>query len=294
MRSVAYQDRTLYLPSVKPRWRRPPDALYTERLSVNTLFLLIGGIIFLGIAGSYLFEKTRIPDVLILMGLGFILGPMLGLVNPATIKIISPCFGTLALVVILFEGGMGLDLRQLISQFAPATFLTFFTFAGTMAGVAVLAHLSIGISWIAASLLGAILGAAPSPSISIPVVARMKIPEKTKTLMILESGLTDVLAVVVAFGVDGCRFGGANTNRWPHTGQASTSVFGGRLAGVFSRICLAKDFELVWAPSSVIHHDARSHSASLQWRGGPRRLRRHRGSRLRHCHGERRTALSPL
>src|ERR1700684_4587011 len=164
-------------------------------MSVNTLFLLIGGIIFLGIAGSYLFEKTRIPDVLILMGLGFILGPVMKLVNPDTLRIVSPYFGTLALVVILFEGGLGLNLRQLISQFAPATFLTFFTFAATMAGVAVVAHLSLGISWISASLLGAILGAAPSPSISIPVVIRMKIPEKTKTLLILESGLTDVLAV---------------------------------------------------------------------------------------------------
>jgi hypothetical protein len=37
-------------------------------MSVNALFILIGGIIFLGIAGAYLFEKTRIPDVLILMG----------------------------------------------------------------------------------------------------------------------------------------------------------------------------------------------------------------------------------
>src|ERR1700689_3925598 len=167
-------------------------------MSVNALFLLIGGIIFLGIAGSYLFEKTRIPDVLILMGLGFILGPVLGLVNPATLRVVSPYFGTLALVVILFEGGLGLDLHELISQFAPATFLTLFTFAGTMAGVAALGHLALGIPWIAASLLGAVLGAAPSPSISIPVVSRMKIPEKRKTLLIPESGLTPVLAVGVA------------------------------------------------------------------------------------------------
>jgi cell volume regulation protein A len=135
------------------------------------------------------------------MGLGFILGPIMGLVNPVTLRVVSPYFGTLALVVILFEGGLGLDLHQLISQFAPAAFLTLFTFVGTMAGVAALAHFSIGISWIASSLLGAILGAAPSPSISIPVVMRMKIPENTKTLMILESGLTDVLAVVVALAL---------------------------------------------------------------------------------------------
>src|ERR1700733_9785855 len=132
-------------------------------MSVNALFFLMGGIIFLGIAGSYLFEKTRIPDVLILMGLGFILGPVMRVVDPATLRVVSPYFGTLALVVILFEGGLGLNLHQLISQFAPATFLSFFTFAATMAGVAELGHLALGLPWIAASLLGAILGAAPSP-----------------------------------------------------------------------------------------------------------------------------------
>jgi cell volume regulation protein A len=170
-------------------------------MSVNALFILIGGIIFLGIAGAYLFEKTRIPDVLILMGLGFILGPVAKLVDPSALRLVSPYFGTLALVVILFEGGLGIDLRQLISQFAPATFLTLFTFVLTMAGIAFLGHQALGLSWTAASILGAILCASPSPSISIPVISRMKIPEKTKTLMVLESGLADVLAVVVALAL---------------------------------------------------------------------------------------------
>jgi hypothetical protein len=47
-------------------------------MSVNALFLLIGGIIFLGIAGSYLFEKRGFPMSLFLWDWGLFWGRLWG------------------------------------------------------------------------------------------------------------------------------------------------------------------------------------------------------------------------
>ena len=44
--------------------------------------LFIGSVLFLGQMFSFLFEKTRLPDVLPLMVLGMIIGPGLHVVTP--------------------------------------------------------------------------------------------------------------------------------------------------------------------------------------------------------------------
>jgi hypothetical protein len=257
-------------------------------MSVNALFILIGGIIFLGIAGAYLFEKTRIPDVLILMGLGFILGPVAKLVDPSALRLVSPYFGTLALVVILFEGGLGIDLRQLISQFAPATFLTLFTFVLTMAGIAFLGHQALGLSWTAASILGAILCASPSPSISIPVISRMKIPEKTKTLMVLESGRSRSGR---RLGAHRCGDSGANTNRGADLRSIDSSVSSGLDAGGIGRYRVVKNPQFARPAPSVVHDDVGRDARAIQFGGMAGRLRGDRRAGVRDHTDELRTSI---
>ncbi len=65
--------------------------------------LFIGAVLFLGQVFSFLFEKTRLPDVLPLMLLGMLIGPGLHIVTPDMFGSAGQIFTTLALVVVLFK-----------------------------------------------------------------------------------------------------------------------------------------------------------------------------------------------
>ena len=82
--------------------------------SAHVILLAAGVVIFLGVAGEAFFKKTGIPDVAFLMILGVIIGPVLGIIQPDAVIQIVPYFAALALIIIMFDGGLNLDLKHMI------------------------------------------------------------------------------------------------------------------------------------------------------------------------------------
>jgi potassium/hydrogen antiporter len=166
-----------------------------DGMTVSLLFLIAGIILLLGLVGSFSFEKTRIPDVLILMIIGMILGPVSGLIKFANLAYFAEYFGTFALMVILFEGGMDMDLETLIKEFGAASTLVMVSFV--LSATAIGAFFALSYRWdIMQSLLfGTILGCT-SAAVIIPTLSRMSLRNDAKMLLTIESALSDVLAVV--------------------------------------------------------------------------------------------------
>ncbi|MFO8021982.1 MAG: hypothetical protein R6U65_05920, partial [Perlabentimonas sp.] len=69
------------------------------------VIVFVGLIVFLSHLFTGIFQRKRIPDVLLLMIVGLVMGPLLGLVSPADFGVAGPVFTTITLVIILFEGG---------------------------------------------------------------------------------------------------------------------------------------------------------------------------------------------
>jgi len=80
---------------------------------MSTTILVIGLLVFFAHFLSLQFSKTNIPDVLVLMLLGILLGPVLGVVTPQDFGKVGSLIATIALVVILFESGTSLNLNVL-------------------------------------------------------------------------------------------------------------------------------------------------------------------------------------
>jgi NhaP-type Na+/H+ or K+/H+ antiporter len=110
--------------------------------------------------------------------------------------------------VILFEGSLGLDLKVLWNSIVGATGLTVWNFVGTLAVVAPLARVFLGFDWLQSFTLAATVGGTSS-AVVIPVVGRLRIGEKTKTILTLESALSDVLVIVVTLALVTTQAGGA-------------------------------------------------------------------------------------
>ncbi|WP_321476118.1 cation:proton antiporter [uncultured Paludibaculum sp.] len=167
------------------------------------ILLGIGLLVFLSLSFTAVFQRTLLPDVLLLILLGILLGPaVLGWVKPSDFGKIGGVMSTIALVVILFESGTTLDIDLLARMLKTTLSLAVSTFAATVlvtaaAGYWVL-HLDVRMSF----LLGLILSSI-SPAVVIPIAKSLKMREPAMTVLILESGLTDVLSIVMVFSILG-------------------------------------------------------------------------------------------
>lgn len=95
------------------------------------IILAVGLLIFAAHALSFVFKKTLIPDVLILIIFGIVIGPVLHLVSSSDFGKIGQVITTIALVVILFESGCSLNFRVLMNSFKTSGFLTLASFIVT-------------------------------------------------------------------------------------------------------------------------------------------------------------------
>jgi Na+:H+ antiporter len=172
-----------------------------EPLSVQAVLGLIGLVILIGLAGEFFFRKTGIPSVLFLIALGILLGPVLQLADSANVKTLAPYFGTLALLIILFDGGLNLQIAKVAKEAPLALAFTVAVFAASMVATVVFYVWALQGSWLHGLLLGSILGGTTG-AIVIPIVTQLEwVREQTKVLLSLESAFTDVFVVVVALAI---------------------------------------------------------------------------------------------
>ena len=165
-------------------------------MDVTLALSLTAFVILLGFFGNLIFKKTDIPSVLWLVGFGLILGPLTGVVEPAFFISVSGIFSTLAIIIILFDGGLYLDIYKLFKEFPRSMTLavTGFVFM-EIATIAVMA--GFGYSIFHGIIMGAIVGGTCSPTV-ITIVSKMKgVREETQTIIDLETSLTDVLSIVI-------------------------------------------------------------------------------------------------
>jgi cell volume regulation protein A len=167
---------------------------------MSTTILFIGLMVFFAHFLSLQFRKTNIPDVLVLVIVGIVLGPVLGFVSPADFGKVGSLFATIALVVILFEGGTTLDMNVLGKSLSSTGKLALGCFLLTTLIVAAVGMYALGLTVLPAAMLGLTLGST-SPAVIIPLVKALRVSEKPATVLVLESALTDVLSIVGVFAL---------------------------------------------------------------------------------------------
>jgi len=117
----------------------------------------VGILIFLAHLFTAIFSRTRLPDVLLLIAIGIIVGPVLGLVSPEYFGEAGAILTTVTLIIILFESGTALELGSLRSALGGAMVLAVISFLLTMGAVAGFAYYFAGLELIPAFILGAII-----------------------------------------------------------------------------------------------------------------------------------------
>ena len=164
-------------------------------MNLNLFFALLGGLLVLAFVANRLVRFTHVPDVIILMITGVLIGPVLHWVNPDLFRGVTQGFGALALLLILFEGGLDLKLREILKNFAGGFFLSLVCYVLSMLAVAAVSARMQQFGWKHALLVGAVLGCVSS-SIVLPVLQQVKLRREVRVTLLVEATLGDALAVL--------------------------------------------------------------------------------------------------
>ncbi|MCW3982921.1 MAG: cation:proton antiporter [Candidatus Bathyarchaeota archaeon] len=163
-------------------------------LTISALIVLIG------FTANFLFKKTGLPDMLILIFLGALFGPALGVFDPTSVKSFAPFIAALALAYILFDGGMGLNIKRVLSSSRKALLLAVLGFVFSVIGVCIFTVVAFGVPLIYGLLFGSIFGGSSS-IVVISLTSKIKLSDQGSTILILESAITDILCVVISLSI---------------------------------------------------------------------------------------------
>jgi cell volume regulation protein A len=163
--------------------------------------MVFGIILALGAASAVLAQKLKIPDVVVFLVLGTLLGP--GAAGAIDIKADS-ALNQLILIFgscyILFDGGASLRLRVLKEVWITIVILAVVGVLITAAITSVAAYYLLGVPFIVALLLASTI-ASTDPATLVPVFRQVKIKDRVAQTVMSESAFNDATGAILTFAV---------------------------------------------------------------------------------------------
>ncbi|MBR6417259.1 MAG: cation:proton antiporter [Bacteroidales bacterium] len=199
--------------------------------------IFIGILIFCAHLFSAIFSKRRVPDVLLLVGIGIIVGPVLGWVHPTMLGNLGAIFSSVTLVFILVDSGLDIHIDDLRKYWLGMVQVTSGSFVVSLLTASLIAHYVALLDWRASLLLGSMV-AGTGAAIVIPMIRQMKVSAQTRTVLTLESAISAVFCIVVTLAfIEGFKLGQISFVR----------VAGNVLASFFMALLLGVVGGIVWS-----------------------------------------------
>ena len=163
--------------------------------------LSVGLLVFVAHFFTALFERTKVPDVLPLILIGIVIGPTIfNFVDESNFGNLGSILSAIALALMLFEGGSHLTFETLRSTLRDCVLLSVSTFFFTTGITFTLLYFVLQQALLPAFYIGAVLGSI-SPAVVVPIVRGLKISEITRSTLVVESAISDVLSIVLALSI---------------------------------------------------------------------------------------------
>jgi cell volume regulation protein A len=166
-------------------------------MTVTGVFGFIGILLLIGFLADFLFRKTNFPDILILLALGYLIGPVLKIVDPSQVAPASELIASLALVVILFSAGLEFEFKKILSGAPRAIPLVLLGVGVSIASIAAFTYYLLDWGLMDSLLLGTVVGGTSS-AIVVPLISRARVPDQVSSLLSLESALNSPIVIVLA------------------------------------------------------------------------------------------------
>ncbi len=151
-----------------------------------------------GMVAQALAHHVRLPGIVLLLAAGALLGPDLaGVVQPDSLGDALQILVGFAIAVILFEGGMNLNLKRLRRQAMVIRRLLTLGASVTAVGGALVARWLMHWPWTTSFLFGTLI-IVTGPTVITPLLRRIKVRHKVQTVLEAEGVLIDAIGAVAA------------------------------------------------------------------------------------------------
>ncbi|MFF4341921.1 cation:proton antiporter [Kitasatospora sp. NPDC001540] len=162
--------------------------------------ILIGSglTVVLAVASQLLAARLHVPAIIVLLPVGFAAGAVTDDVHPD--RLLGPAFSplvSLAVAVILYDAGLGLDLRKLTGHTRHAVVrLVWVGTVLTAPAAALVAAPLLGVSGQAAAMLGAVL-VVSGPTVVGPLLNFVRPTERVQRILVWEGSLIDPVGAIL-------------------------------------------------------------------------------------------------
>ncbi len=151
-----------------------------------------------GMAAQAVALRFALPSIVVLFAAGVLIGPdILGLFDPSVFGEARTDLVSLAVTVILFEGGLALRVEEMRSQQRSLTMLLTLGAAISMAVGTAAAHYVLDMPWPIASLYGSLM-IVTGPTVVTPLLTRLSVERPLRELLISEGVLNDPIGAVIS------------------------------------------------------------------------------------------------
>lgn len=163
-------------------------------LSADYYIFLLSILLIIGIFTSKFSDRIGVPSLVLFIGVGMLLGSdvlnVIYLDDPTIVQL----FGTLALIIILFDGGFNTRLEDIKPIFKVAGVLATLGVVVTSGIIGVLASVVLRVTLVEGLMLGAIVGSTDAAAV-FGVLGNKKIKPRVKATLEAESCLNDPMAI---------------------------------------------------------------------------------------------------
>jgi len=162
------------------------------------IFFIAAAVMIIGFLANILFKRTGWPEILFLIFIGILLGPVLNIFSKNDLLPFLPLISTFTLLMVLFRGGLELDLSEIAAGGFRALFqaIAYFTIGMTL--IALFAYFVLGWQLIDGLLLGSMISQIGEVVI-IPMVKKLGIQSQSATLLSIESVISSIICIVFFF-----------------------------------------------------------------------------------------------
>jgi len=171
------------------------------------VLIVFGIILALGAASAVLAQKLKIPDVVVFLVLGTLLGPgAAGIIDVKADSALNQLVLIFGSCYILFDGGASLRLKVLKEVWITIVILAVVGVLITAVITGAAAYYLLGVPFIVALLLASAI-ASTDPATLVPVFRQVKIRDRVAQTVMSESAFNDATGAILTFAVLGIAMG---------------------------------------------------------------------------------------
>jgi cell volume regulation protein A len=165
-------------------------------LTTDNLIFLFSVLLVIGVLTTKFSTRLGVPSLVLYIVVGMVLSKFIYYDN----AFLTQLFGILALIVILFEGGMQTKWTDVKPVIRPSLSLATMGVLLTTITIGIFAKYILGVSWLEGFLFGAIVGSTDAAAV-FAVIGNQNIKRKLSSTLEAESGSNDPMAVFLTISI---------------------------------------------------------------------------------------------